>query len=123
MPITIYIVEDDESVGRSLERLLRSAGFLPTVFTSVDAFMARAPFDAHGCVIADVQMRGGSGLELTRRLKDGGSAIPVILLTAQDSDELRSEAKRSGFAAFFRKPVDDQALIDAIEWSLNQERE
>jgi FixJ family two-component response regulator len=119
-PTTIYIVDDDASVGRSLARLMRSAGYAPEVFASVDEFLARPTFVEHGCVIADVQMRGGNGLQLQRRLKEHGSTMPVILLTAQDSTATRDEAKRSGFSAFFRKPVDDQALIDAIEWALNQ---
>lgn len=119
-PTTIYIVDDDASIGRSLARLMRSAGYLPEVFASVDEFMARPTFAKQGCVIADVQMRGGNGLQLQQRLKEQGCTMPVILLTAQDTEEMRAKAKRSGFAAFFRKPVDDQALIDAIQWALNQ---
>lgn len=119
-PTTIYIIDDDTSVGRSLARLMRSAGFVPEVFTSVDEFIAKATFAEHACIIADVQMKGGGGLDLQQRLKEIDTSIPVILLTAVDTDDLRAEAKLGGFSALFRKPVDDQALIDAIEWALNK---
>jgi FixJ family two-component response regulator len=71
-------------------------------------------------VIADVQMPSGNGLQLQQRLRENGLSMPLILLAAQDTDEMRAEAKCGGFAGFFRKPVDDQALIDAIEWALNK---
>ncbi len=119
---TIYIVDDDVSVARSLARLMQSAGFAPEVFASVDDFMATKTFAKRACVIADAQMRGGNGLALQGRLKENGTPLPVILLTGQDTDEMRSEAKHRGFSAFFRKPVDDQALIDSIEWVLDQAR-
>lgn len=119
-PATIYIVDDDASVGSSMARLMRSAGYVARVFSSADEFMHTPEFASYACVIADIQMHGSSGLELQHLLQERGSSIPVILVTAQDTDAVRAEAKRFGFAAFFRKPVDDQALIDAIEWSLSQ---
>lgn len=82
--------------------------------------MTTTIFARHACVIADIQMHGSSGLELQQRLQQRGSSIPVILLTAQDTPEIRAKAKSGGFSGFFRKPVDDQALIDSIEWSLSQ---
>ena len=77
-------------------------------------------FAANSCVIADVQMPGGNGLQLPQHLRQNGLSLPVILLTAQDTAEMRTLAKREGISAFFRKPVDDQALIDAIEWAVNE---
>jgi FixJ family two-component response regulator len=99
---------------------MKSTGYVPEVFTSIDEFLLIPEIFPGGCVLADVQMRGGNGLELHRRLKKRGVSIPVILLTAYDTDELRAEAKRIGISGFFRKPIDDQALIDAIEWTVNQ---
>ena len=117
---TIYIVDDDTSVGPSLARLLRAAGFMPAAFASIDELMATPELDANGCVIADVRMPRRNGLELKQLLAARGSSIPVILLTAEDTEALRAQAKHRGYAALFRKPVDDQALIDAIEWSLSR---
>ena len=118
----VYIIDDDESVNRALARLLRSAGFETRAFASVEAF-TNAEFEAtDGCVVADVRMPGGSGLDLPARLHRLGRELPVIFLTAQDSRATRAAARRAGAAGFFRKPVDDQALIDAIKWALGKGR-
>jgi len=114
----IYIIDDDESVHRALARLLRSAGFETRTFATVDAFTASEIDSGSGCVLADVRMPGCDGLELPERLRRLGCQLPVIFLSAQDTDTTRAAARRAGAAGFFRKPVDDQALIDAIEWAL-----
>jgi FixJ family two-component response regulator len=114
----IYIIDDDASVHRALARLLRSAGFETRTFATVDAFTASGIDSGSGCVLADVRMPGCDGLELPERLRRLGCQLPVIFLSAQDTDTTRAAARRAGAAGFFRKPVDDQALIDAIEWAL-----
>jgi len=118
---TIYIIDDDASVASSLARLMRAVGFCPAVFSSIDDFLSGGALDTGACVLADVRMPGGGGAGLPRRLQEVGSSIPVILLTAQDTDEIRGQAKLGGCSGFFRKPVDDQALIDAIEWALDRD--
>ena len=114
----VYIIDDDESVSRALNRLLRSAGFDTRTFATVKAFTDSEFESADGCVLADVRMPGGSGLDLPERLHRLGRELPVIFLTAQDTETTRAAARRAGAAGFFHKPVDDQALIDAIEWAL-----
>jgi FixJ family two-component response regulator len=66
-------------------------------------------------------MPGVSGLELPALLASAGRRLPVILVTAHDTEETRDIAQRAGAAAYFRKPVDDQALLDAIAWTLIHE--
>jgi FixJ family two-component response regulator len=105
-----------------MERLLRSLGYAPVMFSSVDEFLTAPRLAASACVIADVTMRGSLGTTLARALKERGEPLPVILVTANDSDEVRAEARRCGASAYFRKPVDDQALVDAIEWALGAQR-
>lgn len=117
---TIFIIDDDPSVRQSLSRLLVSAGFVTENFAGVDEFISGVTPNTRGCVVADVHMLGGNGLMVKRRLREKGSSLPVILLTADTNDTLREEAKRSGVTAFFRKPVDDQALIDSIEWAMKK---
>jgi FixJ family two-component response regulator len=87
-------------------------------FSRADAFLAEPILHWPACVIADVTMAGGSGLALAQALKDRGDHMPVILVTAHDTEETRTAARRCGASAYFRKPVDDQALLDAIEWAL-----
>lgn len=121
-PSTIYIVDDDASVRRSLERLMRSCGYRTACFASVDTFLAEPELVRPACIVADVTLRGGSGTALPQALADRDERIPVILISASDADETRALARRGGAAAFLRKPVDDQALVDAIEWVLGSTR-
>lgn len=116
---TVYIVDDDASVRRSLERLLRSAGYQPACFASVEELL-HGTVGAPACVIADVTLTGRSGLELGQALAERGHHVPLIMLTAHDTAEMRAAAKAGGAVAFFRKPVDDQALVDSIEWVLER---
>jgi len=91
-------------------------------FTSVDDLMRSALTDENACVISDIAMPGTSGLELPSLLATAGLHLPVILVTANDAPETRDLAQRSGASAYFRKPVDDQALLDAIAWAISSRR-
>ncbi len=76
--------------------------------------------DENACVVSDVQFPGRSGLELPALLGRAGHHVPVIFVTAHDTPETRELAQRFGAAAYFRKPVDDQALLDAIAWAVTK---
>jgi FixJ family two-component response regulator len=120
-PVQVYIVDDEPSVCTAYARLVRSAKMQARTFASVDEFM-RADFsDENACVISDLRMPGTSGLELPALLSRAGHHLPVIFVTAHDTPETRDLAQRAGAAGYFRKPVDDQALLDAIAWALAQE--
>ncbi len=116
---TVYIVDDDDSVRSALTRLIRSADMQVDSFAGVEAFLNSDTIDEKGCVIADISMPGIEGLALPELLQQRGVSIPVIFVTAYDSHEARSEARRVKAAGYFRKPVDDQALLDAIAWALS----
>jgi len=118
-PRTVYLIDDDPSVRAALNRLLRVCGLDVQAFESVDAFLAKLPTATNSCVVADIRLPGTDGLELPALLADRDLEIPVIFLTAQDTEETRGAARRAGAAGYFRKPVDDQALLDAIEWALS----
>lgn len=116
----VYIIDDDASVRTALERLLISAGIRSRSFGSARDFLkAGVPLDG-ACVITDVKMHGMTGLELHQALKAAGARVSIIFVTAYDTDAARAEAKAAGAIAYFRKPVDDQALLDAIEWALSK---
>jgi len=119
---TVFIIDDDASVRRSLGRVMTSAGFDSVAFASVDEFRARASFQASGCIVADMTMLGTSSLDLGHMLKAADSNLPVIFVTAQDTEEVRAAAREAGAAGFFRKPVDTQALVDAIQWTFDNPR-
>ena len=80
--------------------------------------MADAADSADACLVLDLQMPSMTGHDLLARLRGRGTAIPVIALSAQDDDATRERARELGAVVFFRKPVDDQALLDAIHWAL-----
>jgi FixJ family two-component response regulator len=116
--VQLYIVDDEPSVRTALARLARSARMEARAFASVEAFL-RADFsDENACVVSDVQFPGRSGLDLPVLLGRAGHLLPVIFITGHDSPETRDLAQRYGAAGYFRKPVDDQALIDAITWAV-----
>jgi len=117
---TVFLIDDDASIRRSLGRVLSSAGLQWEAFPTADAFLEAAPDTTRGCVVADITMPGTTGLELLRRLQNTASPPPVILLTAHDTEEMRLAAREAGAAGFFRKPVDSQALLDAIAWAVGQ---
>jgi len=116
-PATIFIVDDDASVRRALGRVMTSAGLASRAFASVEEFLAEAGVHAAGCIVADMTLPGLSGLDLKNRLNAAHSDVPVIFLTAHDTEEMRRAARDAGATGFFRKPVDSQALLDAIRWT------
>jgi FixJ family two-component response regulator len=115
---TVYIVDDDFSVRQALARLVQSAGMRVEVFGTVPELVSRANLAEPTCVVADIRMPHISGLELPGLLARNGHRPPVIFVTAYDTEENRAEAKNVGAAAFFRKPVDGHALLDAIAWAV-----
>ena len=112
----IYIVDDEDSVRKALCRLMRSAGLSSEAFASGELFLGQLPEGAQGCVVMDIRMPGLTGHDVQARLRKRGQLIPVIALSAQDDEDSRRCARELGAVAFFRKPVDDQALLDSIYW-------
>ena len=115
----VYLIDDDESVRRALRRLLRSAGLDVEAFSSAGEFLQSGNFGEKGtCIILDIRMPGMTGFDLQEKLASMGIRIPVIVISAFDDAETRERARKLGATAFFRKPVDGQALIDAIHWAM-----
>ena len=111
--VTIFIVDDDESVRRSLKRLLRSVGFRVQVFASARDFLAHG-FSDEGLLVLDKQMPEIDGLELQKIMIESGHKMPVIFITAHSDENAREVAIDSGAIAYLEKPFDDQVLLDAI---------
>lgn len=117
-PTKVYIVDDEPSVCTAYARLARSAHMEPRIFSSVNEFIKADVADDNACIICDVAMQGTAGLELPGMLRRAHRHIPVIFVTAHDTEETRTAAQHAGSSGYFRKPVDDQALLDAIAWAL-----
>lgn len=113
---TVYIIDDDASVRSSLSRLMRSADLQSKAFARPEEFLEIAESATKGCVLLDITMPHITGTEMQARLRDMRFKLPVIVVSASESDDARKSAFALGAQFFLRKPVDDQALIDAINW-------
>lgn len=117
----IYIVDDDASMCRAMVRLILSMGMDVKTFSSGLKFLDSDYEELNACLITDIKMPGMGGIELQKKLLAKSSKLPVIFITAFDTANIRKEAKKVGAAGYFRKPVDDQALLDTIQWVLNEQ--
>jgi FixJ family two-component response regulator len=111
---TIAIVEDDPSMLQSLNRLLLAHGFRVQRFTSAESFLDDVGRCEAKCIVVDVHLGGISGIDLKRRLTSSGSHLPVIFMTAIDTEATRREAFDAGCVAYLKKPFLAKLLIDAI---------
>ena len=110
----VAVVDDDESLCRSLGRLLRAAGIHPVMYPSAEAFLADAKHPKFDCFVFDIQLGGMSGIELGRLLVERGSRTPFIFITAHDDEAVRDEAKAVGCSAYFRKTDSGADVLEAI---------
>lgn len=113
-PLCVYLVDDDESVRKALSRLLSASGHAVKAYASPERFREELDLDATGCLLLDMTMPDVTELHVQQRLLEMGAALPVIAVSARDDNQARESARELGAAFFLRKPVDDQALIDAI---------
>lgn len=119
---TVYVVDDDPAVVRSVERLLRSESFEVRSFGSPAEFLEGLPAEACGCVILDVAMPGLDGLQLQRALFERGCDLPVLFLTGRGDIPRSVEAMKKGAVDFLLKPVEDEKLLEAVRLALEHDR-
>jgi FixJ family two-component response regulator len=115
----ISIVDDDESVRRTTTLLIESFGFRAATFESAETFLRSGHLHDTSCLIVDVQMPGMNGLQLQSHLAAAGcGGIPIIFITAYESDDSRQRAMKAGAAAFLGKPFSDEQLLQTIRSAL-----
>jgi FixJ family two-component response regulator len=118
----VFVVDDDASMRRSLETLLRSVGHDVRLFSSAQEFMQAARPDAPGCLVLDVRLPGMSGLTFQQELAKAGVGLPVIFVTGYGDVPMTVRAMKAGAAEFLTKPFDDQVLLDAIHAAIERDR-
>jgi FixJ family two-component response regulator len=118
----VAIVDDDPSVRRGLQRLIRSAGWKVETFASAQEFLDRPLAISPNCLVLDLQLPGLSGLDLQQRMADLGLDIPVVFLTGQGNIPASVKAMKAGAIEFLTKPVDEQNLLKAIEEAIERDR-
>ncbi len=119
---TVFVVDDDESVRKSLTRLIRSAGWNVEVYSSGAEFLARLPFEGRSCVILDLTMSGMTGLETQDQMAAQNLLMPIIFLTGgRDITPEKLKNTRGGeVAGFLTKPVDAAALFRTIQQAMKR---
>jgi FixJ family two-component response regulator len=119
---TVVVVDDDLSVRRSLERLLRSAGHRVETFASAREFLARSDADRAACLVLDVTMPGQSGLDLHGMLLAGGDETPVIFITGHSDFPIADRAMKACAVDFLSKPFSGDRLLHAVERAIAKDR-
>jgi FixJ family two-component response regulator len=109
----IAVVDDDQSVCRALESLLKSIGFRTATFTSGRDFLCSRQLPEVSCAIVDVCMPNISGIELQRQLI-ATHRTPIIFITAFGNDRMEKEVAQAGAIRLLKKPFTEEALIDAL---------
>ncbi|MGZ8238079.1 MAG: response regulator transcription factor [Methylobacter sp.] len=119
---TVFVIDDDPSVLKALERLLRSSGLNVAMFTSPQEFLEQYEPDLHGCLVLDVAMPCLNGLELQQILAVRDIELPVIFITGHGDIPMSVQAMKQGAVDFLTKPVHDNDLIEAIHAAIEKDR-
>jgi len=110
----IYILDDDKSVCRSLKLLMFSYGFAVDTFSSSEEFFSTVPSSSPGCLILDIHMPGLNGWDTQQRLNKTGYKLPVIVISADKSDDFKEKALKAGAFGFLQKPFEDHYLLHMV---------
>ena len=119
---TVFVIDDDASVCKSLSRLLRSMGLEVEVFASAELFLKREHYGGVGCILLDVQMPGLSGMDLQQELNKADYHIPIIFITGHGDIPISVEATKKGAVDFLTKPFDDEELLEAVRKAIEKDR-
>lgn len=118
---TVFVVDDDPSILKAMSRLLGMAGLRVATFSSPQAFLDAYDSAARGCILLDITMPGLDGIELQQTLNRIGCTLPIVFLTGCGDIPTSVRAMKHGAADFLTKPVDDDALLDALRHALERE--
>jgi FixJ family two-component response regulator len=111
----VLVVDDDASMLTSVARLLRQLGYASLLFPSAEAFANHGEFDKAVCVLLDIDLGDGSGIELRHHLRAANISVPVIYMTGKDNPAVRKAALQSGCLAYLTKPFSASSLIGPLE--------
>jgi FixJ family two-component response regulator len=120
---TVYIVEDDPDISRFLVDLLAASGLASEAFDRAETFLARYTPRSPQCALVDLRLPQMSGFELHRKLREGHSAIPVLIMSGVGTPTDAVEAMRNGAFDFLEKPLRGQRVLSAVRAALDADRE
>jgi FixJ family two-component response regulator len=110
----VFVVDDDPSMLKGMRRLLKQYGYEAVPFETAKSLRDHGNFDGAVCIVLDINLSDGSGIELRHQLAQRGVKVPVIYITGNDSEATRMAALASGCLAYLTKPFTAQSLIDPI---------
>jgi FixJ family two-component response regulator len=111
----VFVVDDDRAILTAIARMLRQYGYNTVLFSSAEAFRNHNDFEKALCVILDINLNDGSGIELRHHLKAAGISVPVIYITGNDSPAVRMAALQSGCIAYLEKPFSAKSLMELLQ--------
>lgn len=117
----VYIVDDHAEVSDSLFRLLSSIGIYAETFDSISAFQAATRPAVPSCLILDLQLSDGDGLELQARMRELGDHIPIVVVTGFGDIRQTVKAMKAGAIDFLEKPISEQRLLDSVHRALESD--
>ena len=118
----VYVVDDDSSVRQALSSLVRSVGLQVETFGSAQEFLRAPRADAPSCLVLDVRLPDGSGLDLPDELRNTDAPLPIIYITGHGTIPMTVRAMKSGALEFLTKPFRDEDLLAAIHVALERDR-
>jgi FixJ family two-component response regulator len=118
----VFIVDDDEDMRLSMQRVLKTVGLRAELFATPQDFLQRNILDAPSCLVLDVRLPGMGGLEVQHKLIEAGINIPIIFITAHGDIPMTVKAMKSGAVEFLTKPFRHQELLDAIQQALQRDQ-
>jgi len=121
--LVVYVVDDDASIRDSLALMLGLAGYTTRLFADAESFLVAFQPAWAGCVVADLRLPGLSGVELQARVRERGSAIPFVIITAHGDVPAARAAFRAQAVDFIEKPFEDAQLRAAIDTAFALESE
>jgi FixJ family two-component response regulator len=119
----VIVVDDDPSILRAVQRVLQVHGFDTEVFNTVEGFLEGAHVGEATCLVLDIHLPRMSGIELRRQLTRSGQALPVIFITAVESEVTQKAALEAGCVAYLHKPFPSGLLIEAVETVIRKDNE
>jgi len=111
----VFVVDDDPGMLRGVARVLKQHGYDTVLFASAEAFRGHNDHENAACIILDINLKDGSGIELRHGLKAAGISAPVIYITANDSPAVHAAALQSGCLAYLTKPFAAHSLIEPLK--------
>jgi FixJ family two-component response regulator len=115
---TVILVDDDASVRKALQRLIRAAGYEVESFADAAEYLARPAPSPPACIVLDIRMPVMTGFDLKSAIAGTGRALPVVFITGHGDEDVRIQALEAGAVDVLFKPIDEESLVDAIERAL-----